>query len=197
MRLRRPLTLTTLLAAAAMLAAGCGGGGSSPGIASVTSSTTTNSPSSGAPPTPAQLLQTQREVTRFARCIRSHGVSNFPDPTVAPHAFKDAMSNPSPAFQSAYTVCGHLLPAGRSQSQNTTQTRAQTVALLAFARCLRSHGLPRFPDPTSAGELSHQMLAQAGINLHGPGVVQAADTCTSVTHGVITRAIVARFVAGQ
>ena len=107
------------------------------------------------------------------------------------------MSTQSPGFRSAYTVCGHLLPPGRPQSQNTTHTRAQTVALLAFARCLRSHGLPRFPDPTSAGELTHQMLAQAGIDLHGPGVVQAADVCTSVTHGVITRAIVARFVAGR
>jgi hypothetical protein len=41
------------------------------------------------------------------------------------------------------------------------------------------------------------MLATARIDLHSPAVVQAADTCTSVTHGVITRAAVARFVAGH
>jgi hypothetical protein len=41
------------------------------------------------------------------------------------------------------------------------------------------------------------MLAQAGINLHQPAVVQAADACTSATHGVITRAMVRRFIAGQ
>jgi hypothetical protein len=41
------------------------------------------------------------------------------------------------------------------------------------------------------------MLAQAGINLHQPAVLDAADACVSVTHGVITKAVVARFVAGQ
>jgi hypothetical protein len=39
------------------------------------------------------------------------------------------------------------------------------------------------------------MLANAGINLHLPAVVQAADACVSVTHGLITRASVASFVA--
>ena len=60
--------------------------------------------------------------------------------------------------------------------------------MLAFARCMRSHGFPSFPDPTSTGELTHEMLANAGINLHQPAVVQAADACVGVTHGVITKA---------
>jgi hypothetical protein len=41
------------------------------------------------------------------------------------------------------------------------------------------------------------MLASAGINVHEPAVVRAADACVSVTHGVITKADVARFAAGQ
>jgi hypothetical protein len=41
------------------------------------------------------------------------------------------------------------------------------------------------------------MLANAGINLHQPAIVQAADACVSVTHGFLTKADVARFVAGQ
>jgi hypothetical protein len=41
------------------------------------------------------------------------------------------------------------------------------------------------------------MVANAGINLHQPGVLAAGDACTSATHGVITKAIVAHFVAGQ
>jgi hypothetical protein len=69
--------------------------------------------------------------------------------------------------------------------------------VLAFARCLRSHGFPSFPDPTSSGQMTHEMLASAGINLHQPAVLRAADRCVSVTHGVITKAAVARFVAGR
>ena len=199
MRFRRPLIATSAVAvtALALLAGGCGGSGS-PGVANVSSSTSTSSSSSGGPPTETQLQQAQRDVVRFARCMRSHGVANLPDPTVAPRAFKDALSTHSPAFQSAYTACGHLLPAGRpDSSQNTARSRAQTVALLAFARCLRSHGFPNFPDPTSRGQVTREMLANAGIDLHEPAVVQAADACTSVTHGIITRAVVARFVAGH
>lgn len=35
------------------------------------------------------------------------------------------------------------------------------------------------------------MLANAGINLHQPAALQAADACVSVTHGVLTKAAVA------
>jgi len=201
MRRHRPPILTPALAAVAMFVAGCGGG-SSPGVANVRSSTSssltsTSSSGSGGPPTEAQIRHEQQEATSFARCMRSHGVPNFPDPTVAPRAFKNAFNTQSPGFQSGYTTCGHLLPAGRPPNQNPTPTRAQTVALLAFAGCLRSHGFPSFPDPTSSGELTREMLARAGVDLHEPAVVQAADACTSVTHGVITRAVVARFVAGH
>ena len=191
MRRRRPAILTAFAAAAAMFVAGCGGG-SSPGVANVSSSTSTSSASSGGPPTQQQ----QHDVERFAQCMRSHGVPNFPDPIIAPRAFKDALNTQSRAFRSAYTTCGHLLP-GSPPSQSTARPQAQIVALLAFARCLRSHGFASFPDPTSSGELTHQMLASAGINLHAPAVVQAADACTSVTHGVITKAAVAQFVAGH
>jgi hypothetical protein len=71
------------------------------------------------------------------------------------------------------------------------------AALLAFARCLRSHGFPSFPDPTSSGQVTNQMLASAGINLNQPAMLQVADACVSVTHGLITKAAVARFVAGR
>jgi hypothetical protein len=199
MRSHRPPILAALVAVAAILIAGCGG--SSPGIANVGGSTSTSSSTasrSGGSPTSAQLLQEQRDATRFASCMRSHGIANFPDPTAAPVAFKRAFQSQTPAFRSANTACAHLLPAGhQQQSGSPANTQQQIDALLAFARCLRSHGFPSFPDPNGSGELSHEMLARAGIDLHEPALVAAADTCTSVTHGVITRAIVAHFVAGH
>jgi hypothetical protein len=187
-----------VLATAALVVAGCGGG-SSPGVANIATSTSTNSSSpagSGGGPSQAQLQKDQRDATSFARCMRSHGVS-IPDPTVSPYAFKKSFNNPSPGFQSAYTPCAHLLPAEHAPNQDTPNSRAQTVALLAFARCMRSHGFSSFPDPTGSGELTHEMVANARIDLHDPAVVTAADACTSVTHGVITRSTVAHFVAGH
>jgi len=195
MRCSRLPVLVAVLVAGAILIAGCGGG-SSPGVASVGSTTSTTSSSAGGAPTEAQIQQEQEDATRFVACMRTHGVS-IPNPAVAPRGFKSAFQTPSAAFRSGYTVCGHLLPAGRSSDQSTASTRAQTVALLAFARCLRSHGFPSFPDPTSSGQLTHEMVARARIDLHQPALVAAADGCTGVTHGVITRSVVARFLAGH
>jgi hypothetical protein len=76
-------------------------------------------------------------------------------------------------------------------------TQAQKAAALAFARCIRAHGFPNFPDPSATGQLTHEMIAAAGINLHQPAVLQAGDACAGVSHGFITKATVARFVAGH
>ena len=145
------------------------------------------------------MQQGQQDAVRFAQCMRSHVVTNFPDPT-SPQEFKQsigASSEGSPVSRSAETACMHVLPGGGPPSQSAAQRQAQTVAGLAFARCLRSHGFPNFPDPTSSGQITHEMLANAGINIHQPALLQAADACVSVTHGVLTKAAVARFAAGQ
>jgi hypothetical protein len=142
--------------------------------------------------------QAQQDAVRFAGCLRAHGVTDFPDPT-SPQEFKSSLGNrqQSPALQSAETACRDLLPGGGGQNQPAARGPAQITAELAFARCLRGHGFPNFPDPTTSGQLTHEMLAAAGINLHQPAVVGAADACVGVTHGFITRADVARFVAGH
>jgi hypothetical protein len=185
--------ISTLQAGAAAIAAvtmiaACGSSPSSPS-------------SSSGPPAQAQIQQEQQAAVRFADCMRSHGVSNFPDPSSDPHAFKEALDPTtahSPAFQPAVSACQYLLPrSGQQNNQSPPPSHAQITAELAFARCLRSHGFPSFPDPSSTGELTHEMLANAGINIHQPAVVQAADACVGVTHGFITRAVVARFVAGH
>jgi hypothetical protein len=178
------------IAAAATIAA-CGSSSPKPSSAS----------SSGGHPAQSEIRQAQQDATRFAVCMRSHGVPSFPDPT-SPHEFKASLSPESalvrsPSFQSAYTACRHLLPNGGRPNQSTTHSRARIAAALAFARCIRSHGLPNFPDPTSTGDITPEILANAGINLHQPAVQQAGDACVGVTHGFMTKAIIARFIAGH
>ena len=188
MRRRRSLIRVSVAAitVASLLPAGCGS--SSPGSSTASSSSTR--------PSQAQSLQ---DAINFTDCVRSHRVPSFPDPTTDPRAWKQAL-NPStphsPAFVAAVTACHHLLP-GAGQQTSTPHTQAQDAAFLAFARCIRSHGFPSFPDPSSTGDITHEMLASAGIDLHQPAVVQAADACVGVTHGFITRTDVARFIAGQ
>ena len=103
MRWRRPLVLTSVLAIAALalLAAGCGGGGGSPGVATVASSPTT------ATTTTQSGLSA---LVAFSRCMRSHGVPNFPDPQhFAGGNVKLTIHNLAPS-QAALNACGSLLP---------------------------------------------------------------------------------------
>lgn len=199
MRYRFSPHFTAIAAAAALslIVAACGG--SSP--SSTSGSLSSSASNSSTQPTPAQIQQEQRDAVRFGDCMRSHGVANFPDPSTDPRAFKESLdpsTTHSPAFASAVHTCQHLLPNGGHPSQaSTAHSRAQVAAMLAFARCLRSHGFPTFPDPTTSGDVTHQMIASAGINLQQPAVVHTADGCVGVTHGMITRAMVARFIAGQ
>ena len=142
------------------------------------------------------VAQANRDMLRFAACLRSHGVEGLPNPVAAPAAFKHSFTTTSPTFTAAMNACGHLLPGQENQAQAPAHTHQQIDAMLAFARCIRGHGFSRFPDPTDNGSVTHEMLAQAGIDLHQPALVQAADSCVSVTHGLITRAEVTRFIAG-
>jgi hypothetical protein len=55
----------------------------------------------------------------------------------------------SPQFTSADQACKSLLPGGGVQSPaDQAQKRA---GLLAFAACMRKHGMPNFPDPNADG----------------------------------------------
>ena len=83
------------------------------------------------------------------------------------------------------------------RGQSAAQSHAHTSAMLAFARCIRTHGFPSFPDPTASGEITHEMLASAEIKLSQPALLHAADACVNVTKGSVTKANVARFIAGR
>ncbi len=133
--------------------------------------------------------QTLQDDVRFTGCMRSHGVPNLPNPT-SPYAFKVWLISSAaqvPTRRSAETDCQHLLPGGSGPYQSEGRSQAQIAAMLAFARCLRGHGFPSFPDPTAQGQLTPEMVTAVGINLHQPGLLSAGLACVPVTHGLLTR----------
>lgn len=139
----------------------------------------------------------QREILDFTSCMRNDGVAGLATPTLSDLKAELAPTAPhSPAFRAALPDCAHLLPFGGTDT-TAAQARAHKAAFMAFARCIRSHGFPTFPDPSTSGQITHETVAAAGINLNQPAVLQAGDACVGVTHGFITKAIVARFVAGH
>jgi hypothetical protein len=179
---RRPLIPASVaaVAALALLAAGCGGG-SSPSVANVASSTN------------ATTTATQSGAVAFTRCMRSNGVQSFPDPP----AIGARIAKPTPQqlgvsgsqFQAAVSACHRLLPdAGSPPQQTAQQKHTQLADELSFARCMRNHGLSRFPDPTAQGELSVEMVQAQGIDVQAPAVLRVVQTCLPASHGGLTAA---------
>lgn len=138
---RRAIATAAIAGLAAAVLAGCG-------------SNSPASPSSGHPTQAQAQDQLRHELVRFADCMRSHGVSGFPDPT-APEAAKEfilsqipGVDTQSPAFRSAHAACVNLLPSiGPNPQRATEQVTAQ---LMQTSRCMRAHGVAEFPDPTTS-----------------------------------------------
>ncbi len=181
----RSLTLNpTPLAAIAtvsVLAAGCGGG------SSTASGTRTTATQSGA--------------LAYARCMRSHGVSNFPDPTSSGGNHKEAIVSAlqeigNSQAQAAQTACMHVNGGSPGTGQSSAQSQVRAAAMLAFAACVRARGFPNFPDPTNLGQLTPEMVTAAGIDVHQPELLRAGLACVPVTHGLLTRAAIERAVNG-
>jgi hypothetical protein len=156
-------TVTITLLAAALGLAACGS--SSPSATTAASGAAAAKQASG---------------LAFARCIRAHGVPNFPDPTgngqggieikqsarsgSGPSTEVNGVSVNGPAFRSAMQACRSYLPnGGHPTPAQTAQLKAKA---LAMSRCMRSHGVPNFPDP----QFQTGPDGGFGIRLGGPGI---------------------------
>jgi hypothetical protein len=190
---RRPLILASAVAvvAVALLAAGCGGGGGSPGVASVATTTTATTAAQNGTTT-QNGTTAQNPLVAFANCMRSSGVPSFPDPQRVGGAglkLTIVQGDASPQFQAAMRTCHHLLPSGGAGSaESAQQTRTRVADGLSFARCMRGHGVSRFPDPTAQGQLTVEMVQAQGIDIHSPVVLQAVQACLPASHGMLTPA---------
>jgi hypothetical protein len=110
------------------------------------SSTSAGTGSSGANST----ASTHGRAVRFAECMRSNGVSAFPDPDASGELTIDAVANgssvdtSSAAFEHALSACRDLEPPGFTGHERNAQ---EQEAALEFAQCIRDNGVPDFPDP--------------------------------------------------
>jgi hypothetical protein len=179
------------LASLAITAAGCGGKPASTGVAQLPSSTTTttSSESGGSPTTAASK---DRAIQRYASCMRSHGVPKFPDPkassggmslTIGPGSGVDPNA---PQFKTAEKACHKLMPGGGKAPSPAQQAKA-LAQMLKFSACMRAHGLPDFPDPTTSSDggiqLSIGSKKGSSLNPRSPLFQAAQKACQSVMPG--------------
>jgi hypothetical protein len=162
----RGMGLLVAVAGVALLAAACGGGSHS-------------SPSAGG----TAAAKHQKELA-YSQCMRSHGEPSFPDPN-SNGGFaiqgKGAVDLNSGTMGRANQVCRHLLPNGGQA--NTAQQQQIVNQLLKFARCMRTHGVPSFPDPKVSGNGAGLRINNQGINENSPQFKAAQRACQSLMPG--------------
>ena len=154
------------LVALGLSVAACSSGSSDPGVASVGSSAAAGQSSSHASGKPSTLA--------YAKCMQSHGIKNFPEPNSSGGlTLTQGQSLPdpsSPQFQTAAKACVSLRPAGVTPAQQAQQLQQA----IAYAKCMRSHGVTNFPDPDPSTGDSFDLQ---GIDVNSSQVQSADKAC--------------------
>jgi hypothetical protein len=159
------VTAIITVMAAALLAAGCGGSPSAAGSG--------GSPNAGGPANSPSTLS-QKELA-FSRCIRSHGVPNFPEPNGSGHLPEETAQQlgvSDSRLQAAADACQSLSP----KQPPPALTAQQQQDYLRAAACMRSHGISNFPDPAFSGGGVHFPIP-SGIDTSSPRFTQARRIC--------------------
>jgi len=169
----------------ALLTAACGGSPSSTGPG--------GSSNAGGSTNSRQLA--------FARCMRSHGVPNFPDPNSSggfPNTTLRQLAASNSHYQAATHACGHLLPNGGGKSLSASLRQCEETGdcpramvqqvmtqLRKFARCMRSHGVPNWPDPTLDSQGQPKFFIRpwkVGFDPNSPQISNKMFGCQHVEH---------------
>jgi hypothetical protein len=176
-----------------LLVSACGGGSPTTGVAHIFTTTTATTSLVGPSVTSQSGLQS--DALKFAQCMRSHGVPDYPDPggqgslSASKAAARGELNSSSPQFQAGRRECGGFLPAARPASP--AQQAAVTAKAVRFAGCMRAHGAPGFPDPgTSPGGGKspgggYFIEAQSGpLSPANPEFVRAQRVCEGSAGGI-------------
>jgi hypothetical protein len=180
-RSKRCLVHVSILTVAAfsLLLAACGGGASPKAVANLATTSTTAAPGavtgSSSPGGP---------LAEYSSCMRSHGVSSFPDQAAfgTPTGIRTAKGQmaqitqseaSTPRFEAAQRACAKYYGPPATSPHVSPQ---EMQKLLAVSHCMRAHAVPRFPDPNpTTGQLS-----PAGIDTSSPQVLAALRACSSL-----------------
>jgi hypothetical protein len=114
--------------------------------------------------------------------MRSHGVPNFPDPTGSgeiPKVSLQQLGVSSSQYQTAETACQDLLPAGTNDQFPSGEVQQLIPGMLKFSKCMRSHGVPNWPDPTvdSQGHPGFNLIGLSGADPDSSQGQRAVNEC--------------------
>lgn len=126
----------------------------------------------------ASKTSLQSRLLAYSNCMRSHGVSDFPDPSsqgglqIIPSGPGSDLMPYSPAFRSGLKACGPI-PPDVTPAQEHQEYRKELTA----AKCMRANGVPSYPDPKLINGTI--LNSAANTNPSSPAFQRAAKKCAS------------------
>lgn len=118
----------------------------------------------------------------FSRCMRSHGVPNFPDPDPQGNFLPFNTDVSKQTSRAANDACEHLLPSSGGGSAGTSGEQLKLAFGLKTARCMRAHGYPTYPDPAgvnASSQGSGTRFSGTGIDTKSPRFQTLESACES------------------
>lgn len=158
----RSSTWLVLVIAVTALAAACGNGARNAAAAPATTAASRGNP-----------------MLAYSQCMRAHGIRNFPDPSGSGGQFSvnpaaAGVDTSSAQYGAAQRSCQPRMFAGNGGSAHPPSGSQ----VLAYASCMRQHGLPGFADPTVSGGRMH-FQPPAGVKLTSPQFQNAERACSA------------------
>jgi len=136
------------------------------------------------------LPQLYQDVLAYAGCMRSHGDPTFSPPTTVDNAGEQVVGWAQPGdlkgdpkamsqYRSANSTCEILLP-NNGNGPNQAQVQQQLAKDLRFSECMRSHGLPNFPDPKETSHEGISISSAHPLDPNSPKFQTAQQGCRSL-----------------
>jgi len=165
------------LVGAGLLLVGCQAKSASPQAA--TSAPATRPGASSSQSTHAGATTLTELVQQLDTCIHTHGSPDFPDPYVEDNgnvAFPATAPNLPAAAQTACQPIIDQLP-NPGNGAPTAIASATYQQWIQFAACMRSHGLPAWPDPKADGSFP---LPASLRNAQTGAIAPAFEACRNL-----------------
>jgi hypothetical protein len=165
----------TLLALGAL--AGCGSSGGGPTVAAAS-----GTPAGAPAPTTSVPPDAARAGRDLAQCLRDHGIpAKDPIVPIPPGANLATIFGVDPTsvsqaqLQQIEQVCAAQIQKFQQLAVPPPPWGSSDAQKLAFAKCMRAHGVPNWPDPVAGS--NDFPLKQAGVNRNDPAVQAAVAAC--------------------
>jgi hypothetical protein len=150
--------MLTVAAVAMTALAGCGGG-----------------PRSHTQPSASPSVNGHATALDLSKCMRGNGYPNFPDPV---QDDEGAWTIPEvPGLPTSTTVCDLLWRSFKQYDQDRRRSLLDMPKRRDYAKCMREHGVPDFPDPDEDGNFDLPDRVRQAVTNNDPTVRAARTAC--------------------